>query len=157
MATDPEENIKLLGISIPNGPHGVGNYASWIVSENIIYTSGQLPWKNGEYGKLAYEGKVGSDLSIIDGYDCARICAINAIAQLKNATDGDLTKIKKIIRIDGHIQVADGFKDHSEVLNGASDLFNSVFGEIGLHTRSALGIYQTPLNAPVLIYIIAQI
>lgn len=151
-----DEKLKELNITLPEAPKGVGNYASWIRSGNIIYTSGQLPWKDGKYGTLAYTGKVGEDLNIEQGYDCAKICAINAIAQLKDAVK-NLDNIKRIIRIDGHIQAAENFEKHSDVLNGASDIFNHVFGEKGLHTRSALGLYKTPLNAPVLIYVIAEV
>lgn len=151
-----EDKLKQLGIEIEAAPRGVGNYASWVNSNNTVYTSGQLPWKNGEYGNLAYKGRVGKDLDIQQGYDCARICTINAIAQLKSAVK-DLEKVKKIIRLDCHIQAVDGFKDHSDVLDGASDIINQVFGERGFHTRSALGIYQTPLDAPVLVYIIAEV
>jgi len=154
MTTD--QRLEQLDITLSDAPKGVGNYASWVKSNNIIYTSGQLPWKNGEYGVLAYKGRVGDNLNIKEGYDCARICAINAISQLKDATQ-NLDKVKNIIRIDCHIQAADGFEDHSDVLNGASDIFNQVFGERGFHTRSALGIYQTPLNAPVLIYVLAEV
>jgi enamine deaminase RidA (YjgF/YER057c/UK114 family) len=152
-----EEKLKSLDIVVPIvAPRGVGNYVSWTISNNILYTSGQLPWKNGEFGVLAYTGRVGSDLSLKEGYDCARICAINAIAQLKDAVK-DLEKVKKIIRLDCHIQAADGFKDHSDVLDGASDVMNQVFGERGIHTRSAIGIYQAPLNVPVIVYLIAEV
>jgi enamine deaminase RidA (YjgF/YER057c/UK114 family) len=152
-----EEKLKSLDIVVPIvAPRGVGNYVSWTISNNILYTSGQLPWKDGEFGVLAYTGRVGSDLSIKEGYDCARICAINAIAQIKDAV-ADLERVKKIIRLDCHIQAAEGFKDHSDVLDGASDLMNEVFGEKGVHTRSAIGIYQSPLNVPVIVYLIAEV
>jgi enamine deaminase RidA (YjgF/YER057c/UK114 family) len=152
-----EEKLKNLDIVVPIvAPRGVGNYVSWTISNNILYTSGQLPWKDGEFGVLAYTGRVGSDLSINEGYDCARICAINAIAQIKDAV-ADLERVKKIIRLDCHIQAAVGFKDHSDVLDGASDLMNEVFGEKGVHTRSAIGIYQSPLNVPVIVYLIAEV
>jgi enamine deaminase RidA (YjgF/YER057c/UK114 family) len=152
-----EEKLKSLDIVVPIvAPRGVGNYVSWTISNNILYTSGQLPWKDGEFGVLAYTGRVGSDLSINEGYDCARICAINAIAQIKDAV-ADLERVKKIIRLDCHIQAAVGFKDHSDVLDGASDLMNEVFGEKGVHTRSAIGIYQSPLNVPVIVYLIAEV
>ncbi|MEM6805030.1 MAG: RidA family protein [Bacteroidota bacterium] len=152
------ERLKELGIMIPEvAPRGVGNYAPWVNSQNIIYTSGQLPWKDGKYGELAYKGRVGSDLDVKQAYDCTRVCTLNAIAQLKQACGGDLDKVRKIIRIDCHIQAADGFKEHSDVLNGASDLVNEIFEDRGIHTRSALGIYQTPLDAPVLVYVIAEI
>tara|TARA_R100001369_G_scaffold21491_1_gene39068 strand:+ start:22066 stop:22536 length:471 start_codon:yes stop_codon:yes gene_type:complete len=152
-----KEKLQSLGIVPPKmAPKGVGNYVSWTVSNNILYTSGQLPWKNGEFGVLAYTGRVGSDLNIKEGYECARICAINAIAQLMEAVR-DLERVKKIIRLDCHIQAAEGFNDHSDVLDGASDVMNQVFGERGIHTRSAIGIYQSPLNVPVIVYLIAEI
>ncbi|RAJ12807.1 RidA family protein [Arenibacter echinorum] len=152
-----KEKLQSLGIVVPKmAPKGVGNYVSWTISNNILYTSGQLPWKNGEFGVLAYTGRVGSDLNIKEGYECARICAINAIAQLMDAVK-DLERVKKIIRLDCHIQAAEGFKDHSDVLDGASDVMNQVFGVRGIHTRSAIGIYQSPLNVPVIVYLIAEI
>tara|TARA_R110002049_G_scaffold69593_2_gene180243 strand:+ start:1349 stop:1819 length:471 start_codon:yes stop_codon:yes gene_type:complete len=152
-----KEKLQSLGIVPPKmAPKGVGNYVSWTVSNNILYTSGQLPWKNGEFGVLAYTGRVGSDLNIKEGYECARICAINAISQLMDAVE-DLERVKKIIRLDCHIQAAEGFKDHSDVLDGASDVMNQVFGERGIHTRSAIGIYQSPLNVPVIVYLIAEV
>lgn len=152
-----EEKLERLGIVLPKvAPRGVGNYVSWTISNNTLYTSGQLPWKDGAFGDLAFTGRVGSDLGIKEGYECARICAINAIAQLRDAVQ-DLERVKKIIRLDCHIQAADGFKDHSDVLDGASDLMNQVFGDRGMHTRSAIGIYQSPLNVPVIVYLIAEI
>lgn len=151
-----EDRLKSKGILLPSSLKGVGNYASWVISGKTVYTSGQLPWKDGQYGTLAYEGKIGTELSIADGYDCARICALNAIIQLKDAA-GDLDRVKRIIRIDGHVQVAEGFFQHSDVLNGASDLINEIFEAKGYHTRSAVGVYQAPLNAPVLIYLIAEL
>ncbi|MDX1769765.1 RidA family protein [Arenibacter troitsensis] len=152
-----KEKLQSLGIVVPKmAPKGVGNYVSWTISNNILYTSGQLPWKNGEFGDLAYTGRVGSDLNVKEGYECARICAINAIAQLMDAV-GDLERVKKIIRLDCHIQAAEGFKDHSDVLDGASDVMNQVFGERGIHTRSAIGMYQSPLDVPVIVYLIAEI
>ncbi|MCK0133616.1 RidA family protein [Arenibacter sp. S6351L] len=152
-----EEKLVSMGIVLPKvAPRGVGNYVSWTISNNTLYTSGQLPWKDGEFGVLAYTGRVGSDLNIEEGYNCARICAINAIAQLKGAVK-DLERVKKIIRLDCHIQAAEGFKDHSDVLDGASDVMNEVFGDRGIHTRSAIGIYQSPLDVPVIVYLIAEI
>lgn len=152
-----EEKLQQLGIVLPAlPPRGAGHYLPWTISSNTIYTSGQLPWKDGKFGDLAYAGRVGSQLDIAQGYECARICAINAIAQLKDAVK-DLDRIGKIIRLDCHIQAAEGFKEHSDVLDGASDVFNQVFGEKGLHTRSALGIYQSPMDAPVLVYVLAEI
>lgn len=149
-----EKKLKELNIVLPKAKEGVGAYVSWaIFSENIICTSGQLPWDGDE---LAYKGKLGDDVSIKDGYDCARLCTINAIAQLKEATGGDLSKIKKIIRVEGNVQTTPDFYDHSDVLDGASDLLQEVFGDIGIHTRTALGMSSAPLNSPTLIYLYAE-
>lgn len=148
----PEEVLQSLNIVLPAAPDGVGNYRPYLITGDYIYTSGQLPFHE---GKLIYTGRLGKELSPEEGYQSARISAINAISQLKNAV-GSLNRIEQIIRIDGHVQSADGFKDIASVLNGASDLFNTVFGKAGLHTRSAIGIYQAPMDAATLIYVIAK-
>ena len=130
-------------------------YESWTVfSNNIVCTSGQLPWNGDE---LVYTGTLGKDVDIKTGYDCARLCAIHAIAQLKDATGGDLTKVKQIIRVEGNIQTTSDFYNHSDVLDGASELLNEVFGDIGIHTRTAQGMSSSPLNSPTLIYVFAEI
>jgi len=149
-----DKRLRELNIELPEPKSGVGAYCSWaIFSENIICTSGQLPW---EGDTLAYTGTLGDDLSIEEGYQCARLCALHAIAQLKQAAQGDLSRIKQIIRVEGNVQTAPGFFDHSDVLNGASNLFNEVFGEAGIHTRTAQGMSSSPLNSPVLIYAFAE-
>jgi len=149
-----DRRLQELNIELPEPKLGVGAYRSWaIFSENIICTSGQLPWKG---DMLAYTGTLGDDLSIEEGYQCARLCALHAIAQIKQAAQGDLSRIKQIIRIEGNVQTAPGFFDHSDVLDGASDLFNEVFGEAGIHTRTAQGMSSSPLNSPVLIYTFAE-
>ena len=149
-----DKRLQELNIELPEPKLGVGAYRSWaIFSEKIICTSGQLPWKG---DTLAYTGTLGEDISIEEGYQCARLCALHAIAQLKQAAQGDLSRIKQIIRIEGNVQTAPGFFDHSDVLDGASDLFNEVFGEAGIHTRTAQGMSSSPLNSPVLIYAFAE-
>jgi enamine deaminase RidA (YjgF/YER057c/UK114 family) len=141
----PEVKLRELGIILPAAPPAVGAYVPWVRTGDLIVTSGQLPWLE---GKLAYTGKLGADVSIEQGYQAARLCAINAIAQLKGAV-GDLERIKQIVRVEGYVHCAPGFHDHPKVLNGASDLFNEVFGMRGRHTRTALGINEMPLNAAV--------
>ena len=99
---------------------------------------------------------MGSELSEEDGYQAARQCALNAIAQLKAAT-GNLDEIQKIVRIEGYVHSADGFRGHPQVINGASDLVVEIFGEKGIHTRLALGINEMPLNAAVQLAITAEV
>jgi enamine deaminase RidA (YjgF/YER057c/UK114 family) len=149
----PEEKLLELEITLPEAPAAVANYVPWIQTGSLLMTSGQLPWLNGE---IQYAGKCGSDLSVEDGYEAARLCAINAIAQLK-AASGDLSRISKILRLEGNVQSAAGFQDQPQVLNGASDLMFAVFGERGRHTRTALGINEMPLNAAVQLSVFVEV
>ena len=149
----PEEKLLELEITLPEAPAAVANYVPWIQTGNLLMTSGQLPWLNGE---IQYAGKCGSDLSVEDGYEAARLCAINAIAQLK-AASGDLSKISKILRLEGNVHSAAGFQNQPQVLNGASDLMFAVFGERGRHTRTALGINEMPLNAAVQLSVFVEV
>ncbi len=145
--------LEELGITLPEAPTAVAAYQPWIQTGNLIFTSGQLPFRD---GLIAYEGKVGSELSEEDGYQAARQCALNAIAQLKAAT-GNLDEIQKIVRIEGYVHCAEGFRSHPQVINGASDLVVKIFGEKGIHTRLALGINEMPLNAAVQLAITAEV
>ena len=148
-----QQKLDELGITLPVPPAAVAAYVPWLRTGNQIVTSGQLPWLGNQ---LAFTGKLGSDLTVEQGYQAARLCAINAIAQL-NAATGDLERIHQIVRLEGNVQAAPGFQDHPQVLNGASDLMNEVFGDRGRHTRTALGINEMPLNAPVQLSVYAEI
>ena len=149
----PEEKLADLEITLPEAPAAVANYVPWIQTGNLLMTSGQLPWLDGE---IQYAGKCGGDLSVEEGYEAARLCAINAIAQLKAAI-GDLSRISKIVRLEGNVHSAAGFQGQPQVLNGASDLIFAVFGERGRHTRTALGINEMPLNAAVQLSLFAEV
>ena len=149
----PEEKLAELEITLPQAPAAVANYVPWIQTGQLIMTSGQLPWVDGE---IQYAGKCGQDLSVEEGYEAARLCAINAIAQLQAAT-GDLSKITKIVRLEGNVHSAEGFQGQPQVLNGASDLIFAVFGDQGKHTRTALGINEMPLNAAVQLSVFAEV
>jgi enamine deaminase RidA (YjgF/YER057c/UK114 family) len=120
---------------------------------NLVFTSGQLPWRD---GKLMYPGKVGAEVSIEQGYQAARQSALNALAQLKAAA-GDLEKVRQIVRVEGLVHAAPGFQEHPKVLDGASELFNAVLGPRGRHARTALGINEMPLNAAVQLCVIAEV
>ncbi len=149
----PEEKLADLKITLPEAPAAVANYVPWIQTGKLLMTSGQLPLRDGE---IQHAGKCGADLSIEDGYEAARLCAINAIAQLKAAI-GDLSKISQIVRLEGNVHSAPGFQGQPQVLNGASDLIFAVFGEQGRHTRTALGINEMPLNAAVQLSLFAEV
>ena len=148
-----EDKLAELGITLPEAPAAVAAYQPWIRTGNLIFTSGQLPWRDGE---IAYAGKLGAEISNEDGYQAARQCALNAIAQLKDAT-GNLDKIQKIVRIEGYVHCAEGFRSHPQILNGASDLVGELFGKRGQHSRLALGINEMPLNAAVQLAMTAEI
>jgi len=148
-----EDKLTELGITLPQAPAAVSAYQPWIRTGNLIFTSGQLPFSDGE---IAYPGKLGAEVSVEDGYKAARQAALNAIAQLKAAT-GNLDKVQKIVRIEGYIHCAEGFRSHPQVLNGASDLVAEIFGKSGHHTRLALGINEMPLNAAVQLSMTAEV
>jgi len=141
-----EKKLEELGIVLPEPPAPVGNYVSVKRSGPFVITSGQLPWVG---DKLICEGRLGEDVSVEQGYQAARQCAINSIAQLKLAMEGDLDGIEEIVRVEGFIHCGDGFRGHPDVLDGASDLLHEVFGEAGKHARMALGIHEMPLSSPV--------
>ena len=140
-----EARLTKLGITLPEAPAAVAAYRPWIRTGNLIFTSGQLPFRDGE---IAYAGKLGAEISEEDGYQAARQAALNALAQIKSAT-GDLDKVRMIVRIEGYVHSAEDFRGHPQVLNGASDLIAEIFGDRGQHTRIALGINEMPLNAAV--------
>jgi len=148
-----EENLKNLGIIIPDAPKPLGAYKAVVISGNIIFVSGQLPI---EKGKLKYKGKVGSDISLDDGVHASKIAAINILSVMKQEL-GDLDKINRILKLTGYVASAPGFSMQAKVVNGASELFYQVFGENGIHARAAVGVFELPLGAPVEIEAIAEI
>jgi enamine deaminase RidA (YjgF/YER057c/UK114 family) len=140
-----EAKLRELGHELPIAPPPVGAYVPVIRTGNLVVTSGQLPF----IGKqIAFEGKVGSQLNEQDGWNAARLCAVNALAQIK-ACVGTLEKVKRIVRVEGFVHSAPGFQGQPHVLNGASELLVELFGDAGRHTRIALGVAEMPLNAAV--------
>ncbi len=147
------ENLQRLGIAVPEPPAAVGAYVTWVRTGNLVLTSGQLPWQD---KVMLYPGRVGGEVSVEDGYRAARQAGLNAIAQLKSAV-GDLEKILRIVRLEGYVHCAPGFRDHPKVLDGASDLMLAVFEERGKHARIALGIPDMPLNACIQLGVWAEV
>jgi enamine deaminase RidA (YjgF/YER057c/UK114 family) len=140
-----EAKLHELGHELPIAPPPVGAYVPLIRTGNLVVTSGQLPF----IGKqVAFVGKVGSQLNEQDGWNAARVCAVNALAQIK-ACVGSLEKVKHIVRVEGYVHSASGFQGQPHVLNGASELLVELFGDAGRHTRIALGVAEMPLNAAV--------
>jgi len=149
----PEEKLAELGIVLPEPPAAVAAYVPWLRTGQLVVTSGQLPLKDGQ---IVFAGKLGTDLTVEAGYQAARLCALNAMAQLKAAA-GELSRIRQVLRLEGNVHSASGFQQQPQVLNGASELFNEVFGERAGHTRTALGIYEMPLNAAVQLSVFAEL
>lgn len=153
MAGTIEERLQQLGIEIPNAPEAVGAYVPVVRIGTQVVTSGQLPFVGRE---LVFTGKVGKDLTEEQGIAAARLCAINALSQIKAAV-GSLENVRRIFRVEGYVQSAEGFVGQPQVLNGASHLIGELFQEAGQHTRIAVGANQLPLNAAVELVLWAEV
>ena len=141
-----DNKIKELGINLPEAKAPAGNYVATKIVGKLLYISGQISIsENGELIK----GKVGKDLSVDDGYKAAERCGLSIISQAKVACDGDLSKIKSCVKLTGFVNSTDNFTDQPKVINGASDLIASVFGEAGMHTRAAVSTNSLPLGVSV--------
>lgn len=141
-----EAKLTALGITLPTPAAPVANYVGFVKSGNQIFISGQLPLEN---GKLQFLGKVGSEVSADDAKKAARICAINILAQLKLACEGDLERAVRCIKLGIFVNGDANFKDHPAVANGASDLMVEVLGDAGKHARAAVGAGSLPFGVSV--------
>jgi len=147
------ERLKSLGITLPAPPKPIAAYVPAVVADNFVFTSGQLPIVNGQ---LRYQGKLGSEISKEQGYEAAKICALNALSAIVSVI-GDLDRISKAVKVVGYVASAPGFTEQPAVVNGASDLLRQLFGENGAHARSAVGVAELPLGAPVEIELIVML
>lgn len=145
MAGQIDARLKELGLELPEPPKPAGSYVQHHTVGNMLYIAGQITFWNGE---LKYLGKVGQEFSIEEGQEAARICALNIIAQAKDAL-GDLDRVARIVRLGGYVNSPVEFDKHPAVINGASDLMGQVFGEKGKHVRVAMGAGSLPLNVAV--------
>ena len=141
-----ESRLSQLGITIPEPAAPVASYVGHVVHNGLVFVSGQLPLDN---GVLTQTGLLGAGVSIEEAAAAARICAINILAQVKVACDGDLERIERCIRLGGFVASTPDFTDHPKVVNGASDLMAEVLGDKGAHARAAVGVAALPLNASV--------
>ena len=148
------ENIKKLNLEIPDAPAPVGAYVAFKKVGNLLYISGQLPISN--EGKII-KGKIGKDLTLEDGQKASKYCAINIIAQVKKALNGDLDKVKNCVKITGFVNSTDNFTDQPKVINPASETLSAVFESNGKHTRAAVSTNSLPLGAAVEIDAIFEI
>jgi len=148
-----EQKMSSLGIKLPNAPAAVGSYVPVVIANGLAYVSGQIPV---EAGQVKFKGKVGKDISIELAQEAARLCTINALAQLKSVL-GRLENIEKFVRVTGFVNCEASFTDHAKVVNGASDLVVQIFGENGKHARAAVGVISLPLNSCVEVEFLVQL
>lgn len=141
-----QNRLEELNIELPEPSKPGGNYVPYHISGNQLYLTGQLCHWNGE---RLYVGKVGEQYNLEEGQKAARVCALNLLAQLNAALQGDLNRVTKIIRLAGYVNSTPDFHGQSQVMNGASDLFIEVFGNEGKHTRMAVGVSSLPYNVAV--------
>jgi enamine deaminase RidA (YjgF/YER057c/UK114 family) len=142
-----ESRLRDLGITLPQAAAPVANYVPWVRTGSLIFISGQITL--GADKALQYVGTLGKDLSVEDGRAAARLAAVNVLAVLSAALEGDLDRVTRVVKISGFVNAVPGFTQHPEVVNGASDLFVEVFGDAGRHARAAVGAGSLPRNVAV--------
>ena len=141
-----EDNIKNLKIVLPDAKAPVGSYVATKIVGKLLFISGQISInENGELIK----GKIGQDLSTEDGYNAAKRCGLSIISQVKNACNGDLSKVKSCVKLNGFVNSNENFIEQPKVINGASDIIASIFGDAGMHTRAAVSTNSLPLGVSV--------
>ncbi len=149
----PEDRLRELGHELPPVPEPAGSYVPATRAGNLVFTAGQLPLSGGE---LSLSGKVGDAVTVEEAQQAARLCALNALAAA-SAEAGGPNNISRVVKVTGFVASGQGFNGQPQVLNGASDFFGEVFGEAGLHARSAVGVAELPLGAPVEVEIVVEV
>lgn len=146
--------LQELGLSLPQVAAPAANYVPYVVSGNTVYVAGQIPFLNGEKMHL---GRVGDSLGVEDGVAAAQACALNILAQVNEAVDGDWSRVKRCVKLGGFVNCTPDFTDHPVVINGASNLIADVMGDAGKHARFAVGAPSLPLGVAVEIDAIFEI
>jgi enamine deaminase RidA (YjgF/YER057c/UK114 family) len=146
MSTRIDDRLTALGIELPTPSSPGANYVQFVRTGNLLFLTGQLAQWNGE---RRFIGKLGREFGVEKGQQAARLCALNLIAHLRVALEGDLDRVVRCVRISGYVNSLPDFVSQSQVLNGASDLFVEVFGEAGRHTRMAVGVSALPYDVAV--------
>ena len=141
-----DARLAKLSIELPQAAAPVANYVPYVISGNLVFVSGQVTLWNGE---LQYIGKLGQEFGVDEGYKAARLCGLNLIAQARNATDGELDSIKRVVRLGGFVNSTSDFTDQPKVINGASDLMAEVFENAGQHARAAVSAASLPFGVAV--------
>jgi enamine deaminase RidA (YjgF/YER057c/UK114 family) len=151
--SDPERRLAELGLNLPEPMRPVANYVPFVRAGALIHIAGQVSVEPGG----GVRGVVGEDVDLETAKRGARLCGLNILAQLKAALDGDLGRVRRIVKLGGFVQAGPGFFDIPQVLNGCSDLMVDVFGDAGRHARSAVGVYRLPLNFAVEVDAVAEV
>lgn len=149
-----DARLAELGVAIPDAASPAANYVPTVLSGNMLYISGQVPMAD---GKIHYVGKLGDGFGIDEGVACARLCAVNIIAQAKAALGGDLDRVVRVVKLVGFVNSAPDFGDQPKVINGASDFIVDVFGDAGRHARSAVGVAALPFGVAVEIEAVLEV
>lgn len=152
-ASTPEGRLEEMGLTLPDVAKPVAAYVPALRSESYVYTSGQLPLRDGE---LLHTGKVGADVTVEQAQQCAQQCALNALAAVRAAV-GDLSAVTRVVKVVAFVASAPDFTGQPQVANGASELLGQVFGDAGQHARSAVGVAVLPLGAPVEVEMIVEV
>jgi len=152
MATSPESRLEELGIKLPATPAPAGAYVPATRAGNLVFTAGQLPL---EAGELNIRGKVGDTVGVGEAREAARLCAMNALAAASTQTGG-VDGISRIVKVTGFVASAPGFNEQPQVINGASEFLGEIFGDTGLHARSAVGVAELPMDAPVEVELVVE-
>jgi len=148
-----EQRLAELGIRLPGVPRPVAAYVPGVQAGNLVFTSGQIPFVD---GRLAFQGKVGADLTVEQGKEAARACALNALAVVRDLA-GSLDRVKRVVKLLVFVNSAPGFTEQPQVANGASELMLEIFGDAGRHARSAVGAGELPLNAAVEVELVVEL
>ena len=146
MANIIDQRLKELNIELDDASVPAGSYVPYVITNNLVFISGQLPFI---HGKLTIKGKVGDNVSLDDAVKMSEACAKALLSQLKAACNGNLDKVNKVVKLGGFVASAPNFIDQPKVINGASDLIASIFGEAGMHTRAAVSTNSLPLGVSV--------
>lgn len=155
-ARDPEARLRELGYGLPPVPTPAGSYVPAVRVGGLVFTAGQIPLT--QDGGLLHVGRVGAaaEVSVEQAQEAARLCVLNALAAAAGAAGG-LSAVRRVVRVTGYVASAEGFRDQPRVLNAASELLGEVFGEAGRHARSAVGVAELPLGAPVEIELVVEV
>ncbi len=143
MAGEIDARLAGLGITLPDAPAPAANYVPYVVSGNLVFVAGQIPLRDG----TLITGKLGADADIDTGREAARVCALNILAQVRAACDGDLDRVRRIVKLGGFVNSAGDFTQQPQVINGVSDLMGEVFGDKGKHARAAVSAASLPAQA----------